>query len=866
MLQVNASTNTTSPVAAQKPAYANSRVLARSVRLAHQDAFQANSRVKFGAGDDRLPSIQDAMDAKTLFAHIDAGFREAAIIGAQLPGEEKTKNLLSAQKLAKGYLHVSAEILSHLPEILSDIKTNPDPLVVAMAKQRLNFVRPLLPENVNLEKLHGMALAQLLSGETIKPDPKPEDGKKPFFVIRFAKWVIGGIQGFFGGLFNLLRKKPDDKFSIPIAGKAPHLIQNFEARMKQSVSRLLTVFVKNYNGSGADNFINLLSKLGQRDDTPSDIKSAAQILENARSLVALTISQNDFIADSKIQPKNKGTFQAQLNDLVDKKALTEQQSTRLQREIDNFKDMHPYSHEWFSQRKYLEEIFSLPWESRPIAKDLSMKELKKRLDQEFTGLDQVKDRILDIVYKIQTNPNAKPPMICLVGRPGAGKTTLAGIIADVLGKEFVKVNLAGASSEQSVKGFERGWVNARMGKILGAMKESKSNNPVMLLDEIDKLGTGSHHGNPQDVMLEVVNPEQNRTFTDNYLDMPYDLSNVMMVATANDLSKVPPTLRDRMEIIEIPTYSTSEKMKIAREHIIPRIEQAVGKFKFTDEALRELILNDAAEGGMRGLEKKMNIIAESLNRRGGKRKPITAEVVREILGSPKFYREKMNGTPYIGRVNVMWYSFGALPGGISPTDVKIFPQKSSGKGDVGLQLPTVLDEVDESGKSARLRAYYLVQSHCRNWKITKEHKANLECEFGIQLTENATVGDLLDKYKVNVVIGGSMFQQMGGPSGGTAIAVALASALTGFKIPDTISITGETNLRGEARIIGGLREKAMGAQQQGVKTIYISKENLQDVKEIPQDVKAMVDIEAVDSYLDILKHLQKTVPGSPQIF
>lgn len=479
-------------------------------------------------------------------------------------------------------------------------------------------------------------------------------------------------------------------------------------------------------------------------------------------------------------------------------------------------------------RSYLEWIVDLPWDK--ASKDNEdLADVAKKLDKNHYGLEKVKDRIIEyLAVKMMTGHNPST-ILCFAGPPGVGKTSLAKSISEALGRKFVKQSLGGVRDESEIRGHRRTYIGALPGRILKGMKDAKTINPVFLLDEIDKM-TADYRGDPAAAMLEVLDPEQNKYFSDNYLEEPYDLSQVMFITTANDLSNIPAPLRDRMEIIELSSYTEIEKFNIGFKHLLPRQLEEHGlkpeQLSISEEAMYAIIQNYTREAGVRELSRMLAGICRKTVRKILMEKAthidITPDNLEEYLGKIKFLNNKNRGKNEIGIVTGLAYtSFG---GDTLDIEVTMYP----GKG--GLVLTGKLGDVMKESAQA---AFSFVKSHAKEYNISQE---TLEKnDIHIHVPEGAVPKD--------------------GPSAGVTLTTALVSALSNRPVDCHIGMTGEITLRGSILPIGGLREKSIAAHRSGLTKIFIPQENERDIEDIPQEVRDALEIIPVGHISEILNRV-----------
>jgi len=454
-----------------------------------------------------------------------------------------------------------------------------------------------------------------------------------------------------------------------------------------------------------------------------------------------------------------------------------------------------------------------------------LKFAKETLDKNHYGLTKVKDRILEHLAVVQKTNSVKGQIITLVGPPGVGKTSLARSIAEAMGRNFVKVSLGGIRDEAEIRGHRKTYVGAMPGRIIQSMRRAKVKNPVFLLDEIDKMAS-DYKGDPASAMLEVLDPEQNQEFSDNYIEEPYDLGDVLFIATANYPQDIPEALYDRMEIINLSSYTEIEKLKIAKEYLIPKVLKEynldVKTLTFTALALEEIIKYYTREAGVRQVERYLSTIArkfivKELNEELTQLE-VTPEIVNEYLGKRIFDFTKKQESAQVGVVTGLAYT--QYGGDILPIEVNYFPGKGS------LVLTGKLGDVM---KESAAIAYDYVRSNYQKFGIDKEIFENNDIH--IHVPEGAVPKD--------------------GPSAGSALTTAIISALSGKSVSENVGMTGEITLRGHILPIGGLREKSISAARSGLNQILIPAENLKDLDDIPEEVKKVLKITPVKEYEEV---------------
>jgi ATP-dependent Lon protease len=466
-------------------------------------------------------------------------------------------------------------------------------------------------------------------------------------------------------------------------------------------------------------------------------------------------------------------------------------------------------------RTYLEWLAELPWaDDAQAAIDIAA--ARRILDEDHYGLEKIKRRILEALAVRKLNPAGKAPILCFVGPPGVGKTSLGQSIAKATGRKFVRVSLGGTHDEAEIRGHRRTYVGALPGNIIQAMKKAGTHNPVIMLDEIDKLGAGGFHGDPASAMLEVLDPEQNSTFRDNYLGVPYDLSRVMFIATANVLDTIPGPLRDRMEVIQLPGYTAAEKLQIARRYLLARQLEASGldgaRIEVGDDALAAIIDDYTREAGVRNLEREIgNVLRHTAARVAEgliERARIGAAELQAILGAPRFEAEVALRKPLPGvATGLAWTPVG---GDILFVEAARMP--GSGKLILTGQLGDVMKESAQA-------AFTVVKSRAAELGIAPE---SLEkSDIHVHVPAGATPKD--------------------GPSAGVAVFLSIASLLTGRAVRSDVAMTGEITLRGLVTPIGGVKEKVLAALRAGIRTVMLPERNRRDLEDIPADARGQLE-------------------------
>ncbi len=505
--------------------------------------------------------------------------------------------------------------------------------------------------------------------------------------------------------------------------------------------------------------------------------------------------------------------------------LAEDSEKKLLKEVDRLAKMQGSNQEATVIRTYLDTCLDLPWNTFTVD-DLDISRAQQILDRDHYGLKKVKDRILETLAVRKLAPDVKAQIICLVGPPGVGKTSIARSIAESLGRKYVRISLGGVRDEAEIRGHRRTYIGAMPGKIITAMISAKSANPLMLLDEIDKLA-GDFRGDPAAALLEALDPEQNSTFNDHFIDIPFDLSHVLFITTANDLGSIPGPLRDRMDVIELPSYTRVEKYNIARKHLLPKQLKAcglTGKVTLSQSALYGIIDGYTREAGVRNLERTITSVLRKCARKiaAGETESVsvTGTMLEQLLG-PRFVKpDFLNRTNAVGIANgLAWTSVG---GETLPIEVQVIPE-GSGKITVTGSLGDVMKE------SAQLAVTW-VRVHAAEYGIDPEKLK--KCDLHIHAPEGAVPKD--------------------GPSAGVTLTTALVSCLSGIPVRGDVAMTGEITLHGNVLPIGGLREKSMAAYREGMKTVLIPKDNEPDLYEVDDEVKKNLTFLPMQSLTQVL--------------
>ncbi len=526
----------------------------------------------------------------------------------------------------------------------------------------------------------------------------------------------------------------------------------------------------------------------------------------------------------------KDDFKSELEELdrrIRKKKLSAEAAAKVRAELKKLKMMSPMSAEATVVRNYIDWILSLPWFEKTKDK-IDIDQAARILDEDHYGLEKPKERIVEYLAVQALVKKIKGPILCLVGPPGVGKTSLARSIARSMNRNFIRLSLGGVRDEAEIRGHRRTYIGALPGKIIQSLKKVKSNNPVFCLDEIDKMSM-DFRGDPSAALLEVLDPEQNFAFNDHYLDLDYDLSEVFFITTANTLHSIPPPLRDRMEIIQLAGYTEFDKLNIARNFLIKKQSLANGisaeNIDFTDEVLLYIIRHYTKEAGVRNLEREIGSVcrkvAKEVVRKGSEvRVELTENHIQEFLGIPKFHYGRAEEKDEVGlAMGLAWTEFG---GDILGIETAIMP----GKGKV-----TITGKLGEVMQESAQAALSYVRSRAKELGLDPEFHQNLDIH--VHVPEGGIPKD--------------------GPSAGITMATSIVSALSRIPVRSDVAMTGEITLRGRVLPIGGLKEKILAAHRALLKTVLIPKDNAKDLKDIPEKILREVNIELLTHMDDVLK-------------
>ena len=520
---------------------------------------------------------------------------------------------------------------------------------------------------------------------------------------------------------------------------------------------------------------------------------------------------------------------------IEKKNLPEEAKKEAERELARLSKMHPSSAEYTVAATYLDWMTALPWNER-TEDNLDIKKARRVLDEDHYGLEKAKKRIIEYLAVRKLKPDSKGPILCLAGPPGTGKTSLGHSIGRALGRKFIRISLGGIHDEAEIRGHRRTYVGALPGRIIQGIRRAESNNPVFMLDEIDKVGS-DFHGDPSSALLEVLDPEQNFSFADHYLDVPFDLSHVMFITTANILETIPPALRDRLEVIELSGYTIDEKIRIAQRYLIPRQTEENGlkpeQIRITKSAISKIITGYTREAGVRNIERELAAVCRGVASQIAEgvieKTKITARDLHRFLGPVRITEEAAARTAKPG---VVMGLAGTPAGG----DI-LFIEATTMKGKGGLTLTGQLGDVMKESATAALS---FIRANAEALGIAKDFFEGTDIH--IHVPSGATPKD--------------------GPSAGVTMLTALTSLLTNRTVKKDLAMTGEITLRGLVLPIGGVKEKVLAAHRAGVKTIILPKWNRKDLEDVPVKVRKEITFHFVDEMLEVLRLALDKAPES----
>ena len=658
---------------------------------------------------------------------------------------------------------------------------------------------------------------------TAMPEEIPADDNEEF------KTIVSNVRTATQQFIQLSDEIPDETIMTVRNLTNDVLLTNFVCTnlpfdAKEKISLLSTTDMR----ERAMELLKLMNRQIQLQQLKNDIRRKTKVdLDEQQKEYFL--QQQMINIKEELGEKGNNPERARLEEGAKKKEWPASVAQHFARELERLDSFNPQSPEYSIQVNYLEQMLALPW-NKSTTDNLDIKHARRILDEDHYGMEKVKERILEYLAVLQLRGNMKSPILCLVGPPGVGKTSLGKSIAKAMHRKYVRVSLGGVHDESEIRGHRRTYVGAMPGRIIKSMQKAGSANPVFILDEIDKITQNTINGDPSSALLEVLDPEQNSTFHDNYLDIDYDLSKILFIATANELNTIPAPLLDRMEVIEVSGYITEEKIEIAKHHLIPKELENTGlndikpRVKFNKAALEKIIESYTRESGVRQLEKQINkalrkIVFNKAVDDSFPQKAITPSDVITLLGKPPYYRDIYQGNEYAGIVTgLAWTSVG---GEI------LFIETSLSKGAAGKL--TLTGNLGDVMKESAIIALQYVKAHCEYLGI--DYRIFDNYNIHIHVPEGATPKD--------------------GPSAGITIATSIASALTQRKVRKNTAMTGEITLRGKVLPVGGIKEKILAAKRAGITDIVMCKDNQKDIDEIPQKYLTGVTFHYVEDVQDV---------------
>ncbi len=639
-----------------------------------------------------------------------------------------------------------------------------------------------------------------LSGKVTELEDKKRDAKGKEFEA-----IVGSLKDMSLKIIKLSSNIPQEaSFAVKNIENTTFLINficsNSDIDLKDKQDLLETSDLK----ERGVRLLELLSKevqmLELKNDIQSKVKSDLDQQQKEYMLQQQMKTIQDELGGSPLEKEIE-----ELREKAKNKKWSKEVEETFNKELDKLQRLNPAAGEYSVQMNYLNTLLELPW-NEFTEDNYDLERAEKILDEDHFGLEKVKERILEYLAVLKLKGDLKSPILCLYGPPGVGKTSLGKSIARALGRKYIRMSLGGLRDEAEIRGHRKTYIGAMPGRIIQNIKKAKSSNPVYILDEVDKVGN-DFHGDPSSALLEVLDPEQNNTFYDNYLELEFDLSNVMFIATANTVESISPMLRDRMEMIDVSGYIVEEKIEIAKRHLVPKQLEAHGLKKtqitFPKKTLEYLIENHTRESGVRTLDKKIakiiRRIAKEVAIDKNYKKKLSQQDIREILGPPEYFKEKYQGNEYAGVVTgLAWTPAGG--------DI-MFIESSLSKGKGKLTLTGNLGDVMK--ESATIALEY-IKSHAESIGINK---------------------DVFDKWNVHIHVPEGAIPK-DGPSAGISMVTSLASTFTQRKIKKNVAMTGETTLRGKVLPVGGIKEKILAAKRAGITEIILSEKNRKDLEEI----------------------------------
>jgi ATP-dependent Lon protease len=642
------------------------------------------------------------------------------------------------------------------------------------------------------------------------------------------------VQALVNSVLDLFRRVIQLSPHLPVPDEAINLVASLT-----SPAQIADVVVTALNLTPQDRqrFLEMTDPIQRLRELVPLLSREIQVLELTQKIQEqarqeLDKAQREFILRQQLREIQKElgeTPEAEIEELrqkIEEAGMPEEVKEVALRELDRLSKMHPAAAEYTVSRTYIDWLISLPW-NKVTEDNLDIAHAKKVLDEDHYDLDDVKERLLEFLAVRKLKQDTKGPILCFVGPPGVGKTSLGQSIARALGRKFVRISLGGVRDEAEIRGHRRTYVGALPGRIIQGLRQAGTKNPVFMLDEVDKLGF-DFRGDPAAALLEVLDPEQNHTFVDHYLDVPFDLSQVLFICTANITDTIPPALLDRMEVIRLPGYSHEEKLQIAKRYLVPRNLKEHGltqdHIEFTDEALSVIIKQYTREAGVRNLSREIANICRKVARRVAEgnieKVVVTPENVAEFLGPPKFLEEIAERRPQVGvATGLAWTPFGGSVLFVETT-------KMPGKGSL-----IITGHLGEIMKESAQAALSYVRSRSEQLGIPE---------------------DFFSKHDIHIHVPAGAIPK-DGPSAGITMATALASLATGRPVRHNVAMTGEITLTGRVLPVGGIKEKVLAAKEAGITEIILPAQNEKDLVEIPEHIRNALRFHFVENMDEVLE-------------
>ncbi len=637
--------------------------------------------------------------------------------------------------------------------------------------------------------------------------------------------LMNTVLGLFRRLVQLSPHLPDEAAMIAASAETPGQLAD------------LVVTALEMSPSQRQSFLEMFDPVQRLRDLLPILSREIQVLELTQSIQEqarqeLDKAQREFILRQQLREIQKELGETteqeieQLRQKVEEAGLTEQAKEAALRELDRLSKMHPSSAEYTVSRTYLDWLLALPW-SKLTEDNMDIDNAERVLNEDHYDLDDVKERILEFLAVRKLKADTRGPILCFVGPPGVGKTSLGQSIARALGRKFIRISLGGVRDEAEIRGHRRTYVGALPGRIIQGLRQVGSRNPVFMLDEVDKLGL-DFRGDPASALLEVLDPEQNHSFSDHYLDVPFDLSRVLFICTANITDTIPPALLDRMEVLRLPGYSQEEKLEIAKRYLVERNLTEHGltsqHMECTDEALKAIITDYTREAGVRNLNRKIANICRKVARSVAEGKiekvVVTRDRLSEFLGPPEFLRETEDKEPRVGVARgLAWTPFGGSVLFVETT-------KMPGRGNL-----TITGHLGEIMKESAQAALSFVRSRSD--------------QLGI-------VEDFFTKHDLHIHVPAGAIPK-DGPSAGITMATALASLATGRAVKPDVAMTGEITLTGRVLPVGGIKEKVLAAKEGGIRIVILPTPNRKDLTEVPDHVRNALEFHFVETMDEVLE-------------